>query len=208
MPDPLIRIEFDLRQFHDGFTAAVQEQIPFAFSLALTQLGREAQKAVRADLSNEFILRNNWISQNIRIDPERVPKGTMQIDVGSRMNRGNNLMELEATGGTGHGKSGGELAIPTDAVRSNRFVPVPRKSKPQSVLKQGGRGFIATINGKHGIFEREESGRYPIHMLYSLKESVKIKAIWPLETVIGTVAAARWQTLAAAALERALKPRK
>ena len=211
--DNLVRVEFDLKSFKDGFTVAVQREIPFAFAQALTALGREAQKAVRADLTNEFTLRNKWVSSNIRIDPERVPKGGMEVAVGSRLMRGNNLMELEATGGTGHAKKGGEIAIPTSALRGSTTNLISPAKRPKALLRNGqglgGRAFFAVMpNGHSGIYERKGKARLGIQKDYTIVPSVTIKAIWPLEQVVGHIAADQWQALAAAALQRALKPRK
>ncbi len=204
--DGLIRIDFDLSQIKDATTIAVQREIPFAVAQVLTQLGRAAQKGVRADLASHFTLRNKYISSSIRIDPERVPKGQWHVDVGATSKNGNDLMELEAIGGEGKAKKGGDLWIPTGDARA-RAKPIPPNQRPKSILKKG--AFFATMpSGKHGIFEREGKARLGLHMIYAEKQTVKIKAIWPLEAVTGKSVADVYQALFVKALDRALKPRK
>lgn len=200
-----IRVEFDLSGFSPAMEAAARDEIPFAFAMALTRIGAVTRKAVQTDLPQHFTIRNPFVSQNIRIDPPKVPKGTMSIDVGSRQNKGNTLMELEAIGGIGRAKSGGELAIPTSVTRPEKTMKIPRSQRPKTLIKRGQAFVFTGKDGKPGVFTRDGK---TIHKAYALASSVKIPAIWPFWSVVQTAVADQWPAIAAAALSRALKSRR
>lgn len=212
--DGLIKLDFDLSQIKDGFTIAVQRELPFAIAQALTQIGRVAQKGVRADLSSHFELRNKYVSSSIRIDPERVPKGGTEISVGAAnmtaKSAGNDLMEKEAIGGEGRAKKGGEIMVPTGALRGSggrlgKGELIPRNQRPKGLLANG--AFFATMpKGGDGLYQRDSAGK--IHKLYTPAKTVTLKAIWPLEATAGASVAGVYQELFVKALDRALKPRK
>ena len=217
-----IRIDFDLSGFSPAIESAVRDELPFAFALALTRIGSVARSGVKADMASHFTIRHPFVSQNIKLDPARVPKGTMTVDLGSKLNKGNTLMELEALGGTGHGKRGRGVWVPTDTFRGAKTNLIPKGKKPTALLRgkqfeslQSGqrlRGqgmfFMRKSDGGNGIMHREAGKAGAIVKEWSFHEAVKIPSLWPFWADVQRAVGENWPNIAAAALAQALKSRK
>lgn len=149
------------------------KQVPFATALALTRTAQDVQAEVRRQLPRRFTIRNNWVSQGIRIT-----KATKQ-DLTATVYSKDKFMKLQETGGVKTSK-GTAQGIPVDVKASARGI-VPRGLWPRALL---GRPdvFRAVIHGVDGLWQRLKvsrrkrgRGARSLKLLYVLKPFVPIR---------------------------------
>lgn len=176
--------------------STVFKQFPFATALALTRTAQDVQVEERRDLPRKFTLRNNWVSQGIRI------KAATKSDLQAVVYQRDDFMALQETGGTKspHGRS---IAIPK-AVRTNKRGIVPTGRYPRPLLDKPG-VFLATIGTIRGIWERTSRKRVPLRLLYTLKNSVPIRPRFNFIPTARRVVLQRFARQFQLAFDRAIK---
>lgn len=141
----------------------------FAAARALTSTAQDAQGAVRDSLSDNFTLRNNYVSRGIRI--EKATKRNLEAKVGSV----DDFMALHETGGVKRARDGGSLAIPTKKVRRTKRGKISKANRPRRLLDKpnvfrfegdGDSEWIARRRGK--------SSKAPLTFLYVLARKAEI----------------------------------
>jgi hypothetical protein len=171
-------------------------QFPFASALALTRTAQDAQLEERRELPRRFTIRNNWVSQGIRI--KTASKADLQAVVFQR----DDFMQLQETGGTKTPR-GRSLAIP-ESVRTNKKGIVTRGQRPRALLSKPG-VFIATIGAIRGIWQRPTRRRVPLKLLYVLKSSVAVRPRFEFVETATRVVFQRFARQFELAFDRAIK---
>jgi len=138
--------------------------------LGLTNTAKEGQAAVVSALKGTFTLRGNWWQQSnrfgIRIKPAK--KNDLQAEVRTNAD----WLEAHETGKDKSAK-GGNVAVPTDQVRRNKRLIIPRGQRPKGL---GAKAFV--LQTKHGPVLAQRISRGPrkgLVVLYGLERTVKIK---------------------------------
>lgn len=145
-------------------------QINYGTAAGVTKTAKEGQAASVKSLKSTFTLRNNWFEQNnrygIRIKP--ATKRDMQAEVRTNAD----WLERHETGEDKHAR-GGRVAVPTDQVRRNKKMIIPRGQRPKGLA-----GKIFVLKSKRGdvLAQRLKRGkRKGLIVLYGLENTVKIK---------------------------------
>jgi hypothetical protein len=174
-----VEVKVDMSKLITGF-----RQVPFATALALTRTAQDAQLEVRRQLPQRFTIRNNFVSQGIRIVP--ATKTTLEAAVLSR----DDFMVRQEKGGTKTPKDGRSIAVPEN-VRVNKRGIVTRANRPRQLLDKP-RTFIATIRGVRGIWQRQTKNRTPLRLLYALVPLVRVRPRFGFEETIRKVVTSRF----------------
>lgn len=166
-----------------NFVAAkVIKQVNYGTAVGLTRTAQKGQEAVVGALGSAFTLRGNWFQKQnkygIKITPAKPDNLESQVKTLA------DWLALHETGGTKTAQ--GDVAVPTDQVRRNKKLIIPRAQRPRGL---GAKAFI--IQTKHGPVLAARKGRgknKQLVFLYNLKKSVPIKKqstfFEPLEKLI------------------------
>lgn len=152
--------------------AEIMKQINFGTALGLTNTVKEGQKAVLQALGDTFTLRGQWFKQSmkygIRIDMATRDKRQAAVKTDA------DWLEVHEKGGTKTPRSGSNLAIPTENVRRNKRLIIPKAQRPNA-LREKNTFVLQTRNGKV-LFQRKGKGkRSKIVALYNLEPRARIK---------------------------------
>lgn len=171
-------------------------QFPFASALALTRTAQDAQLEERRELPRRFTIRNNWVSQGIRI--RQATKANLESVVFQK----DDFMLLQETGGT-HSPRGANLAVPI-AARENKRQIVPAGKRPNALKGKPGifRAVIGTIDG---LWQRRGRKRVPLRLLFVFKHSVPVRARFEFIPTAKRVVIERFARQFALAFDRAIK---
>lgn len=174
----------------------VVKQLPFATALALTRTAQDVQTEERRELAQRFTLRNNWVSNGIRI------KAATKANPEAIVFQKDDFMVLQETGGTKHAR-GKSLAIP-EAARTNKRGIVTAGNRPNAL--KGKRGiFRKTIRGTDGLWQRRGRKRVPIRLLFVFKPSVQVPPRFGFIDTAKRTTEKRLPRQFALAFERAIK---
>jgi hypothetical protein len=150
----------------------LDKQIIFAAAQSLTEVAKEAQTAVIADIQKTFTTRGKWYlpsnKYGIKVKPAK------KTDLSAEVKTAADWLALHETGGTKTAQSGKDLIIPfvgTGQPRANIASKIRKALKPGAL---GSQAFI--INTKSGpvLFYRRGK-RQKLTALYDLEPSVKVK---------------------------------
>lgn len=186
-----VEIQADFTRLRQVF-----RQFPFASALALTKTAQDVQLDERRDLSQNFVLRNNWVSQGVRI--KAATKANLEAAVFQR----DDFMVLQAEGGTKRPR-GRSLAVPIDA-RTNKRGIVPTGARPNA-LKGRPRIFRKLIGNIDGLWQRRGKKRVPLRLLFVFERSVPVKPRFHFLPVAKRTVAARFARQFQIAFDRAIK---
>jgi len=124
-------------------------QMNFTMARTLTDMAQAGQQEVRASLPGKFTLRNNWVSNGIRVRAAR--KNALSASVYTL----DDFMALQESGGMkqprGHGIAlrGQDLGVPISKILRGRNRPrAKRQLKSVFVLGQGDQRMIAQRAGR------------------------------------------------------------
>ena len=163
-------------QIPDMFRGAMK-QAPFAISLALNWVAKDAQQKVRSELPKRFHLRNTWTSRGIQV--RAANKASLEALVTAP-----DYMALQETGGTRTPMHGGSLGVPLRANTGDGILRAPKR--PRGMLDRPG-FFILERAGQRMVAQRK--GRR-LRILYHLDATQHIAPRFHLfDTVRGTVGA-------------------
>lgn len=148
----------------------VLKQFRFGTAVGLTNTAKDGQKAVVSALGSTFTLRGRWFEQNNRFGIKISPATKVNLSA-AVMTRADWLEAHE----TGKDKTarGGQVAVPTENIRRNKRLIIPRGQRPKGL---GSKAFV--LQTKHGpvLAQRFQRGpRKGLVVLYGLERSVKIK---------------------------------
>jgi hypothetical protein len=161
----------------DFYPEKIARQMTFATAKALTVTAKQAQGAVMANLPGNFTLRTNWANQSNKfgVRVKSATKTDLRSEIGTNADW---LDKFE----TGDDKTPGKkyIAIPTDNVRRNKKMLIPRNQRPNA-LREKRTVVLTTKNGNKVLFQRKYKGkRSQLIALYNLEERAKIKKISPI----------------------------
>lgn len=165
-------IDFQIRKIKDLIPAAeINKQITFGSALGLTNTAKEGQTAVQKSLGDTFTLRGNWFAQSskfgIRVKPAK--KDNLKAEVTTAAD----WLKIHETGGIKAGQGGHRLAIPTDNVRRNKRLIIPRAQRPKALKDK--RTFVLQTKNGAVLFQRKGKGKNSkIVALYNLEPKARI----------------------------------
>lgn len=112
MPNQFLSIEFPTT-----IERTIERQLAFALVLTYTRCAQAAQAAVRSKLPQQFTLRNNFVSQGIKVDPatKADPEAFVYLPTDGQYSL--DFMIIQETGGTKFPRVGKHLAIPMSVKR-------------------------------------------------------------------------------------------
>jgi hypothetical protein len=149
----------------------IAKNIDFGTAVGLTQTAKDGQGAVVSALKSTFTLRGTWFEQQNKFGIKVKP--ATKADLRAEIRTQADWLEIHEEGGDKTGLRG-RIAVPTDNVRRNKRLIIPKAMRPAAL--RGKRTFI--IKTKHGdvIFQRTGKGkRSKIKALYDLESKVHIK---------------------------------
>lgn len=178
-------------------------QVPFATALALTRTAQDAQAEVRRELTTRFTIRNNWVSQGIRII--KATKQNLEAVVYSK----DDFMVLQEKGGAKTPR-GNSIAIPEGA-RTNKRGIVTAANRPGALRSRPG-VFRARIGGLDGLWQRirghkskRRKGERVLKLLFVFKPSVPVSARFGFVETVRKIARSRFARQFELALGQAIK---
>lgn len=152
--------------------AEVMKQVNFGTALGLTNTAKHAQKAVMHALGDTFTLRGQWFNQSMKYGIKI--KMARKDDLKAAVFTDADWLVIHEKGGTKTATHGGSLAIPTENVRRNKRMIIPRAQRPKA-LREKGTFVLNTKNGRV-LFQRKYKGkRAKIVALYNLEPRARIK---------------------------------
>lgn len=147
--------------------AEIYKQTQFGTALGLTNTAKDAQKAVVGSLRSTFTLRGTWFNQNMRhgIKVQPATKTNLQAVVGTNAD----WLEPHETG-KDKTPRGQNLAVPTENVRRNKRLIIPRAMRPKGLA---GKAFV--LETRHGKVLAIRGKRKGLQVLYGLERKVRIR---------------------------------
>ena len=222
----MIKVRFQTQSFRRGLEAARRNQIPFATSMALSNVAYGARNLLRFNLSRHFTLRR---AQHIKggIRAERATKLDLKSSVGSI----DQYMALQAESGTKRGQAPGLAAIvPTKKLRKTLQSVIPKRLYPEKLVGRAAaqrrslqadekrsrlksrKPFVTQLDTgdskRSFIVRRATKKRYPLQILWILPRKVKIPERWDFDEQVGEYVRANWGREMTRALDRALRTAK
>lgn len=154
-----------------GDLKMIPKQIRFGTAVGLTKTAQAGQKASQDAIKSTFTVRGNWTNASnkfgIRITPAKRDNLVAQVKTAA------DWLALHETGGvkTPRGK---RLAIPTDNVRRNKKLIIPRAQRPAALRNK--RTFVLNTKSGPVLFQRKFKGkRSQLVALYNLEPKAQIK---------------------------------
>ncbi|MEO8647760.1 MAG: hypothetical protein ABI539_01200 [Acidobacteriota bacterium] len=149
----------------------IVRNINFGLATGLTKTAKEGQSAVLGSLKGTFTLRGSWSSPSnkfgIKIKPAKRDDLTAEVRTNA------DWLLLHEEGGLKR-PSGHRLAIPTENVRRNKRLIIPKAQRPAAL--RGKRTFIIHTSRGDVLFQRKFRGkRSMIVALFNLEPQAKIK---------------------------------
>jgi hypothetical protein len=204
----VVSVKVDLRDFDGWISFAIGKQVPFATAKALSRLAVLARDEVRSELPGRFHLRSTWLTRGIQAVPANKSDYPAAFAVvGSR----DQFMELQETGGTKTPKTGRDLALPSETVRTGAGGKIPLALRPRRALERRGI-FKQTLThgpsaGSIAILRRVGKDRYPLQVLYLFRRSANVQARFGFRPTVQRVVSAAWGVTFRQALYQAMQPR-
>lgn len=196
-----IHVQFDQDAF-GKVMAKWKDQTAYALSTAINKTAIDAQSAIRDQLASEFVLRNNYAKQLIKIKPfakKATPTATIKVEPPTGKP---DILSMHEQGGEKVNQAGGRLAIPDRYVR-----PTPPSRISQSKLPRNLKhAFVMTMkkSGKTFIMTRTGRGGKNLRIAYQLIPDAHVKAdLNFVKTAIRTIHA-RWRENCEAAWNKAI----
>lgn len=151
--------------------AELYKQIQFGTALGLTRTAKAAQAASVDAIKGTFTVRGRWFEQGnrfgIKVRPATPAK--MQAEVSTLAD----WLDAHETGTDKQARSG-RVAVPTDQVRRNKRMIIPRGQRPGAL--RGKNTFVLDTKRGPVLFQRLTRGkRKGLVALYGLEKSVKIR---------------------------------
>jgi len=150
--------------------AEMVKQIRFGTALGLTNAAKEGQKVVMAALGDKFTLRGQWFKQSMKYGIK--VKMAKPSNLASAVHTAADWLLLHEEGGDKR-PQGRSLAVPTDNVRRNKRLIIPRGQRPKGLKDK--RTFVLNTKNGRVLFQRKYKGkRSKIVALYNLEPKVRV----------------------------------
>jgi hypothetical protein len=144
----------------------LDKQIIFAAAQSLTEVAKESQTAVIADIQQTFTTRGKWYLPSNKFGIKI--KAAKKNDLTAEVKTAADWLSLHETGGT-KTPDGRHLAVPTENVRRTKRQIITRSQRPKNLK----RSFVIQTASGPVLFQRR--GKKKIVALYDLEPKVKIK---------------------------------
>lgn len=151
--------------------AAINKQLDFGTAVGLTKTAQQGQQAVLGALRGTFTLRGSWFNPSnkfgIRVKPAK------KNDLVAAVQTNADWLITHEEGTDKRPTRGQNIAVPTDQVRRNKRLIIPRGQRPRGLNTKA---FV--LQTKHGPVLAQRITRGPrkgIVVLYGLERSVHIK---------------------------------
>lgn len=150
-------------------TAEIIKQVNFGTAVGLTKTAKMAQSATQESLDSNFTIRNKWSRVGpyaIKITPAR--PATLQATVYTNAN----WLKPHEDGTDKHAQ-GGSIAVPTENVRRNKRLIIPKAQRPRGLAAKAFK-----LQTKRGVVLATRQGRgkaKKLVILYGLESVVRIK---------------------------------
>jgi hypothetical protein len=177
----------------------IYKNIQFGTAMGLTQTAKDGQSAVLSSLKSTFTLRNDWAqpSNKFGIKIKAATKDNLSAEVRTMAD----WLKPHEEGGIKHAQSG-RLAIPTDNVRRNKRLIIPRNQRPKGLA---GKAFVLMTKKGPVLAQRISRGkRKGLIVLYGLETSARIKKQSTFYDPLKKVVAARLNINIEAGIQKAL----
>jgi hypothetical protein len=150
--------------------STVMKQITYGTAVGLTKTAKDAQNAVQKSLHETFIIRNKWPEVgplSIKITP------ATKVSLESAVKTAASFLKPHEEGSDKTPHGGKNIAVPTDQVRRNKRLIIPRGQRPKGL---GGKAFVLQTKSGPVLAQRITRGkRKGLVILYGLEPRVKIK---------------------------------
>lgn len=161
-----------VKKITTNFSAAkINKQLDFGTAVGLTRNAKRGQDAVWTALRGNFTLRGNWFQQQNRFGIKVKP--ATKTDLKSAVMTNADWLIPHEEGKDKSPQSGSNIAVPTDQVRRNKRLIIPRGQRPKGLNVKA---FV--LQTKHGPVLAQRITRGPrkgIIVLYGLERKVHIK---------------------------------
>ena len=210
-----IKLSFDTRELEQ--LATLGTSIRKAASTALTLTAKAAQAELKATAPSIFHLRNNWITQGIRIEPAtqeslNAKVGSIDLYMGRHVlgetKQGSPLNIAERRDAQGRYATGG-LFIPV--YNDIASVLTHRQMKRKLDRADDTKRPTFQIIGRDGqilVVRRKSKKRAPLEILAAIKASAREEPIWPMAEIVSAVVSAKFETFFSAAAAFMTLPRR
>jgi hypothetical protein len=199
----------------DQISAVAKKQVPYATAVALTAVASKARDQIKAELPHEFTIRRPWTASGIRA--ERALKrdwphtksrvGSVDPYMVDFEKGGPHRLEGTRSSGPKFGQRTTAFAIPMEirkaaGLQVTQVIPIrywpsrlARGTAAKAVRRRRGkpRPFLATINGKTGVFVRT-GDTYDAPGKRGTKKRDKITMLWALTKRPSKVPRKQWLT--------------
>ena len=152
-----------------------KKQVPYATAKTLSFTAYRAAMIIRKEMPRRFNIRRQWVVQGLRYT--KATKKDLRATVYHR----DFYMPKQETGGE-HIAFKGRLAIPTRDIQPNIKKSIPRKKRPENILKSDPKTFLfpySIVKRKGGKKIRRDKSRGAFYkkfkVLYALRKSVRLK---------------------------------
>jgi hypothetical protein len=177
----------------------IYKNIQFGTAMGLTQTAKDGQSAVRSALKGTFTLRNSWSEPSNKFGIKIKP--ATKDDLSAEVRTMADWLNIHEEGGIKHAQSG-RLAIPTDNVRRNKRLIIPRNQRPKGLARKA---FVLMTKKGPVLAQRISRGkRKGLIVLYGLETSARIKKQSTFYDPIKKVVAARLNINIEAGIQKAL----
>jgi hypothetical protein len=168
----MIRTYIKILQKPPG-AAAINKQLDFGTAVGLTRNAKRGQTAVLGALRGNFTLRGSWFNPSNKFGIKIKPATKTDLVAAVQTNADWLIPHEEGT--DKRPTKGQNIAVPTDQVRRNKRLIIPRGQRPKGLNTKA---FV--MQTKHGPVLAQRITRGPrkgIIVLYGLERSVHIKKV-------------------------------
>lgn len=151
--------------------SSIQKNIRFGVAVGLTKTAKDGQTAVLDSLKSTFELRGSWFNPGNKFGIKI--KGANKTNMEAQVRTLADWLVLHETGGVKRPR-GENLAIPTENVRRNKRLIIPRGQRPAALRNK--RTFVLHTKRGKVLFQRKYKGkRSQIVALYNLEPRARIR---------------------------------
>jgi hypothetical protein len=151
----------------------INKQIDFGTAVGLTKTAKEGQTAVIGALKGSFTLRGTWFQPSSKVGIRIKP--ATKTNLKAEITTAADWILKQIKGGQYFPFKGNMLAIPTENVRRNKRMIIPRGQRPLRLQKAF---VIKTAGGASILFQRKGRGKKKdLVAMYILVPKVLIHAV-------------------------------
>ena len=192
-----IDISSNIKQVQRELTRIQRKQIPFATAKALTDVAKDAQKAVTAQIDTKLDRPTPFTRRAIGF--KKADKIGLFSEVFVKPIQ-SKYLQWQIFGG--ERKQQSNIGVPTRNKKLNKYGNIPGRRKG---LVKGKKQFTATINGISGVWERYGGKRNPrVKLVVAFEQSVTYRKRLPFKKIVTGVVANRFHKRFNSALALAL----